>query len=217
MPLIKCEDCGNLVSERAGSCPHCGCPVPGEDSELPQAGAKRRVRIVLLLAVAVLIAGGGILGYLTYSKDREYGWETFQNVLKRFEKEQKVVFDREVIISKDRYSFISLDFDFERKVYIEFSVVEGPMIDVITIDEKDLRNIGNMKLKDFIEEKEVTVFNELSCSGRQGRLSSVLYPGKYRVIFDNSDFGQASPLEDDTDETARVHVKISIIEGMSKD
>lgn len=27
MGLIKCPDCGNMVSERAESCPSCGCPV----------------------------------------------------------------------------------------------------------------------------------------------------------------------------------------------
>lgn len=27
MGLIKCPDCGNMVSERAGACPSCGCPA----------------------------------------------------------------------------------------------------------------------------------------------------------------------------------------------
>ena len=26
--LIKCEECGQVVSDRAQSCPHCGAPVP---------------------------------------------------------------------------------------------------------------------------------------------------------------------------------------------
>ena len=26
MPLVKCPDCGKLVSSRATACPVCGCP-----------------------------------------------------------------------------------------------------------------------------------------------------------------------------------------------
>ena len=27
MALIKCPDCGKQVSDKAGSCPNCGCPI----------------------------------------------------------------------------------------------------------------------------------------------------------------------------------------------
>ena len=27
MGLIACPDCGNMVSDRAAACPHCGCPA----------------------------------------------------------------------------------------------------------------------------------------------------------------------------------------------
>lgn len=27
MPLIKCEDCGQMVSDRASTCPNCGAPI----------------------------------------------------------------------------------------------------------------------------------------------------------------------------------------------
>src|SRR5712672_394986 len=27
MPLLQCPDCGNQVSDRAASCPKCGCPT----------------------------------------------------------------------------------------------------------------------------------------------------------------------------------------------
>lgn len=32
MALLKCEDCGHDVSSRAEACPHCGCPVPKDES-----------------------------------------------------------------------------------------------------------------------------------------------------------------------------------------
>ena len=30
MALIKCEECGHEISDRAASCPKCGCPVVKE-------------------------------------------------------------------------------------------------------------------------------------------------------------------------------------------
>ena len=27
MPLIKCPECGNKVSDKAHACPHCGFPI----------------------------------------------------------------------------------------------------------------------------------------------------------------------------------------------
>ena len=31
MALIKCSECGREISDKAGSCPHCGCPVAGTE------------------------------------------------------------------------------------------------------------------------------------------------------------------------------------------
>lgn len=38
MALIKCTECGNMVSDKADRCPHCGCPVSiilGETEKAP--------------------------------------------------------------------------------------------------------------------------------------------------------------------------------------
>lgn len=38
MALVKCEECGHDVSDRAASCPHCGCPtdpIPSSASGMP--------------------------------------------------------------------------------------------------------------------------------------------------------------------------------------
>ena len=39
MALIKCIECGNMVSDKADRCPHCGCPVSiilGESEKAPE-------------------------------------------------------------------------------------------------------------------------------------------------------------------------------------
>lgn len=34
MALIKCEECGQMVSSKAEMCPNCGCPVEGENKQM---------------------------------------------------------------------------------------------------------------------------------------------------------------------------------------
>ena len=39
MALIKCTECGNMVSDKADRCPHCGCPISiilGETEKAPE-------------------------------------------------------------------------------------------------------------------------------------------------------------------------------------
>lgn len=40
MALIKCTECGNMVSDKADRCPHCGCPVSIILSETAKAPEK---------------------------------------------------------------------------------------------------------------------------------------------------------------------------------
>lgn len=40
MALIKCTECGNMVSDKADRCPHCGCPVSVILSESAKAPGK---------------------------------------------------------------------------------------------------------------------------------------------------------------------------------
>lgn len=36
MALIKCEECGGMVSDKAKTCPHCGCPINSTGIETPE-------------------------------------------------------------------------------------------------------------------------------------------------------------------------------------
>jgi len=38
MALIKCDECGHEVSDKASVCPNCGCPVPNKNGELEKNG-----------------------------------------------------------------------------------------------------------------------------------------------------------------------------------
>lgn len=34
MALIKCEECGQMVSDKAAACPHCGCPMQSQNESV---------------------------------------------------------------------------------------------------------------------------------------------------------------------------------------
>ena len=62
MGLIACPDCGNMVSDRAAACPHCGCPAdafretePQEYEEFYDSGGPGILSSVLKTAVGVAI------------------------------------------------------------------------------------------------------------------------------------------------------------------
>lgn len=60
MALINCPECGKEISDRAGKCPHCGCPI-GEDTSQKAKEKKpknKKVIIAISCAIVVLIAAG---------------------------------------------------------------------------------------------------------------------------------------------------------------
>lgn len=62
MALIKCNECGNVISDRATRCPHCGCPVgqqiiyqPQQEMQAPiNYGQNNKNNTWLYVLVAVL-------------------------------------------------------------------------------------------------------------------------------------------------------------------
>jgi len=83
--LVKCEDCGREVSDRAAACPHCGCPTskrrPSEATVTPSASQqpthpsqskKRLLLLGVLGAISVSIAVTAlVVHYQAASKEAE--------------------------------------------------------------------------------------------------------------------------------------------------
>ena len=84
MALIKCSECGHVISDRAPMCPHCGCPTRDEETQYPWDAAPSNTRVlnrrkgrsnkwlyvVIALWVAVL-AGGGYYWYSQSTGDKD--------------------------------------------------------------------------------------------------------------------------------------------------
>ena len=69
MALIKCTECGAMISDQAKSCPKCGCPVEHDDQVEEIHNRPRRIGKWILVAVIAIIAIGGGIAYFTLSKD----------------------------------------------------------------------------------------------------------------------------------------------------
>lgn len=69
MALIKCTECGAMISDQAKSCPKCGCPVEHDDQVEEINNRPRRIGKWILVAVIAIIAIGGGVAYFTMSKE----------------------------------------------------------------------------------------------------------------------------------------------------
>ena len=86
MALIKCNECGHMISDKATKCPKCGCPTtklsePHIPQETPQVqpvyyeddegGSSRKWLYGIIALLVALIAGGGYWWYSQTSDERE--------------------------------------------------------------------------------------------------------------------------------------------------
>lgn len=71
MPLIKCQDCGHDVSDRAPACPNCGGPMTATTIEL----TGKRHKLAQLICNAVAVVGGVLTfaGFATAAADDTKG------------------------------------------------------------------------------------------------------------------------------------------------
>lgn len=79
MALIKCADCGKEVSDRAKTCPNCGCPIECSISEIPietieeapvnkKPSNRKKIFIICGIAVAIILIAIAVIFALNYNK-----------------------------------------------------------------------------------------------------------------------------------------------------
>ena len=92
MALIKCEECGHMVSDRAEACPKCGCPIdktsgPVTTNTALLAPATRKGKLeiwfwgllILFGILLVLTIVGVALSYSTNDRDKEVDRQELAN------------------------------------------------------------------------------------------------------------------------------------------
>lgn len=75
MALIKCNECGHEVSDKASMCPNCGCPIDSlgaaQEEVINEEPKKKKGWIWALIVALLCLIGGG--GYYAYSKFDDVG------------------------------------------------------------------------------------------------------------------------------------------------
>lgn len=52
MALIKCQECNKEISDKAASCPSCGCPIAGNPTEIEATGKEwKSIQLFSVLGV----------------------------------------------------------------------------------------------------------------------------------------------------------------------
>ena len=73
MALIKCPECGKEISDKAGACPHCGCPI-GNTTQPIQSndGKSNKGSKKIIIGGVVVIAIAGIGYYFGIAKPQQH-------------------------------------------------------------------------------------------------------------------------------------------------
>ena len=70
MALIKCKECGHEISDKASTCPKCGCPIGNQPNGFNVNNKKSGGKwLTAVLSIVVLIAAVAIAFYVFLSKD----------------------------------------------------------------------------------------------------------------------------------------------------
>lgn len=86
MALIKCPECGREISDKAGKCPHCGCPLQKqEDKVIVPKNVFFKKNKWIILAIALIIVIGGSIKYITYRASTQKE-NTYENALDLLDK-----------------------------------------------------------------------------------------------------------------------------------
>ncbi len=218
MALVKCNECGKMVSSDAGACPQCGKPV-----EIPQAPEPAPVKKSLagpIIGVLVILGALGFFAYKKYSgKIADAGKKTAEKVEKEIKETVEavnpnkkpvpvVLTDAPVELKEDRFGPIPITLEKKSLITIEYTVLSGKGLEIFTLDEK---NFSAWK-KD--QETKVIPIKKLSSACTDtGTLSTDLPAGKYVVVVDMTNSGEVKPRTNFKTDVVKVQLKITQLES----
>ncbi|MHC3379412.1 hypothetical protein [Haloarcula sp. H-GB5] len=108
-------------------------------------------------------------------------------------------------IEEDEWWYYTLEFNSAGRLQYDFIVREGPAIDVIVLSESEYSS--------FKGEERYEYFTDVSALDSTGdEVSGFLESGTYRLIFDNSDAGEAVPPSNFSNDVVEVEFEYQLAE-----
>jgi len=117
------------------------------------------------------------------------GWNLFVNPedRKRQQLSQTTV---DETIRKDQFYAMGYEFAFPVEIEYEFEVRDGSNVDVLVLPEEEFSLYRTGRTFESVDSA-----SELDAS--EGAVSTHLSEGRYRLVIDNTDQGEVSPLDDE--------------------
>ena len=80
MALIKCSECGKKISDKAKSCPNCGCPIIKEKKRKKSKSKSKRRNLYFLITICIIVFGITLFLILKNNKNIYIGkWNYYEN------------------------------------------------------------------------------------------------------------------------------------------
>ena len=217
MALIKCKECGKMISDDAGACPQCGKPIVREVPQPEEPKPKSKAPLVIVLFLLMVGVAAGVYYYLTGERGqqllqrqkeaiKEKTGELVGALGQEEKKEPTVLLDDQVEIKEDTYHHVRVAVGKKATVTVEYSLTTGPPIEVVTVDAEDFKKWEQN------DKGAIPIAKLSSTEPSPGLLSTELLEGTYYVIVDNSNRGSVSPPANMKNDVATVKAKVTILE-----
>ena len=90
MAIVKCTECGNEISDKATSCPHCGCPMEAimkATKDEKKVGSAKKKRIIVVCMFSVLVVVGILLWFLMIKLPKDQAIAEYTAVVETYNTE----------------------------------------------------------------------------------------------------------------------------------
>lgn len=186
MSLTSCGECGTEISTKALACPKCGAT-----RTRPSSFSMARVMKVVLIVIAAgagwyLLMPSGCKGVV-----RNFAPGITPGPMTRYEKT--------VSIDEDKYWNVTYDSK-GGEFRVSVRVVSGPALDVFFVDEREASKYPKSKFSYYPKLSQGKT--------RQFNGSARVPAGRYVLIVDNTDYGEAMPPMNMVNDAATVEIKV---------
>lgn len=199
MALIACNECGNQISDKAKSCPHCGNPLHVGIEKGGMPGIIKFLIVIALLAFFVIV-----LFKIMPQATKQQVKSTFNQAVDK----PVTLYNKEDQVQEDQSENLKINLQQAKTLMINYHIKSGPDVDVYLLDADNYsrykRTVDGENTNGFKYYSQLSTFS-LSDSTR----SEQLKPGTYYLVVDNTDYGPTRPPFNFKNDIATIDLKVT--------